>query len=213
MASGCKSQLPNHQGRSFGRSLFTAPFAAPMASHPHIKPPSSALFHPNSRARNRAMMAMDKRSCWEGYIPRASPASDAPTAGAYGDVSVPAALGLRCRKGAAEGSSSCRRRRVKKRKRSRWSSRMVLSERDRRSAGELRHGCFFLSVLGALEKVRQCSMSPARLTTWPQYKSTSRASTYSPLRRARRAVNVSYSFITTPVTTNTRIECLIARAL
>jgi hypothetical protein len=82
-------------------------------------PLSSAQFHPNSSARKTVYSATVTRSCRFGYTPSARPARDAPTAGAYGDVSAVAVLGLRRRKGAADGSRRCARRRLKKRKRMR----------------------------------------------------------------------------------------------
>jgi hypothetical protein len=75
---------------------------------------------------------METRSFRLGYTPNANPAKEAPTAGAYGEVSVLAVVGLRCRKGAADGSRRWARRRVKKRKSIRYISRIVLSDSDSR---------------------------------------------------------------------------------
>lgn len=99
-------------------------------------------------------MATETRSCWLGYTPSARPASDAPTAGAYGDVNVVAVLGFRLRKGAADGSSRWARSRVKNRNKSRYMSNIVLSDSDSRSVEDLCSGCFFwvveLELYGAI---------------------------------------------------------------
>jgi hypothetical protein len=47
-ANGCNIQLPHHDGLARFRSAFPL---IPL-SHPHIMPPSSAAFQPNSSARN-----------------------------------------------------------------------------------------------------------------------------------------------------------------
>lgn len=61
-----------------------------------------------------------------------------------------AVRGLRSRKGAAEGSRRCVRRRVKNRKRSRYRRRMVLRESDNLRVGDLCRGTFFCPLVAVL---------------------------------------------------------------
>lgn len=65
---------------------------------------------------------------------------------------MPAILGLRNRKGAADGSRRWARRRLKKRNRMRYISRIVLRESESRSAGDLCSGCFLLLADAVLER-------------------------------------------------------------
>jgi hypothetical protein len=78
---------------------------------------------------------------------------------------VLAVLGLRNRNGAAEGSRRWARRRLKKRKRRRYSSRMVLRERERRRVGDLCSGCFLLLADAALVPGCQLVRSTRRWRT------------------------------------------------
>ena len=118
-----------------------------------------------------------------------------------------AVRGLRSRKGAEEGSSSCERRRVKKRKRMRYMRRMVLRERERRRVGDLWRGVFFWAAEEGLWN-HECQLVA---NSRP---STQRGDvTYSAFFPINRADTTPHNFISAPVATNTLTECLIARAL